>query len=196
MLDRAGQAPPWKRAAMMKLDPCTTGLRPLPFHDVLMAWNTPSPPGPPWMGVPSVRSFWTFRSEVFSARPAPRRSVTAPARAERTFWLSWSPVGVSTGRFGSKGSENARSPSSAEPCVPVGSDCVAGYARAAKRRNSRAPGASRSSRRFQRASTSQAPLTSTPLMVGFARQIPTMRSRHSSPRYWRLPMATARGSTG
>ena len=43
---------------------------------------------------------------------------------------------------------------------------------------------------FQRASTSQAPLTSTPLMVGFARQIPTMRSRHSSPRYWRLPSAT------
>src|SRR3954451_19583692 len=103
-----------------------------------------------------------------------RRSVTASARACLTWGLLvFSPLGVFTGSLGSKGRENGP----LVPGTPTGRPPGLASAREAKRRNRIAPFESRSSCRFQAASTGQAADTSTgpfePSRVGFDLHIDT-----------------------
>ena len=150
-----------------------------------MALNTPSVPGPPWIGIFSAPrcSYWWPRSGASSGIPFERRSVTASGSAWRTCGLLvLSPLGVWTGSLGSKAFANTVGLAITPP--------TDASARDAKRRKSSAPRLSRLSCTSQARRTGQAALTSTgpldPGRVGLASHIATSWSRNSSPAYWRL----------
>src|SRR4051812_21333455 len=92
--------------------------------------------------------------------PAPRRSLTASARAARTAGFEgFSPFGGLTGSAASKGRANGPAGTGADALIFVGSLTV--NARETKRRNSTAPRDFGSSRPSHAASTGQACDTST-----------------------------------